>query len=131
MANGNSNGETKERLEVLRDLGQMLEKENLRFLAVKKLKELLNAKKTISLGMGDSAEIDDGAVQIKAVELSLAYCDGRPVERSMVIVDDKSGKSDEERAELLTRAMGLPSGAGKKLLLKKVHETNGNGKLHS
>jgi hypothetical protein len=108
------------RLQVLKELGEMLEEGGLRKKAVEALTRCLHATRTMQQD-GDSVIEQDYRTQARAAEILLAYTDGRPVERQMIILSEgKREESAEEHAERIARSLGLPYGRGIQLLKSKA-----------
>ena len=102
------------------DLAAILEAADCRALAVRALKEALNAHRSFSQN-GKTVTEPDYKTRVHAAAILLAYTDGKPVERQMIQFSDQSTRlSDEEHNEMIARALRLPPGRCKAILEAKA-----------
>jgi hypothetical protein len=117
-----------DRLRKIQDLGKMLETEECRTLAVAALKRALSATRSFCTGGRDGGfETEpDYHAQILAAKILLAYTDGAPVKRSLIMVSDDRKVSAEEHNRMISEALRLPAERGEEIAAAKKAKTNGH-----
>ena len=103
------------------DLAAMLEAADCRALAVRALKEALNAHRSYAQN-GETVTEPDYKTRVHAATILLAYTDGKPLERQQVVISQGDRLSEEEQYERMARALRLPYGRGKAILEAKLKQ---------